>query len=53
MVNCKKKIVVILGGYFFECYIFVESGCNIFEKLVSLIDYELVLVFFIGEDCNY
>lgn len=44
----KKSIAVIMGGYSFERHISLESGRNIFEKLSSSNKYNAIPVFLSG-----
>ncbi len=49
----RKRVGIVLGGYSAERHISVESGRNIFEKLASSADYDVVPVFLSGSADRY
>jgi D-alanine-D-alanine ligase len=49
----RKTVAVVMGGYSTERHISVESGRNIYEKLSSSANYQVIPVFLSGENHNH
>lgn len=49
----RKRVGIVLGGYSAERHISVESGRNIFEKLASSAEYDVMPVFLSGSPDKY